>query len=348
MADQKALQAIERIEEETKCSICTCTYSDAHLLNCGHTYCGSCILMWLQQKKSCPKCRVPAIRQPVPVLALQNICDLLCHENANKEKKMCRADWEELYPIENQAGYIRDEDQDGIIHRCSNCGWELDEDNYCGNCMIHYDNGSIVNDNESDYNMQSDAGSHMEPEEDEDLDDFVVEDGQVDYEDVIHDSILDEDDEMEPVVRKHRKRRRVIDVSEDEDDNVYERPIVIADDDDDDDDDNNEEDDMSNGEVEMTYSYGDNDQEEVENFSDNEFPEDVFSRPKRSIYIDDVASEDEEEEIRPKKVDKVLDTIAKAQDRMKRATATPVNKESSSSSSSSDDSEDEPDYNLVS
>ncbi|KAG2234902.1 hypothetical protein INT48_000329 [Thamnidium elegans] len=277
MADQKALQAIERIEEETKCSICTCTYSDAHLLNCGHTYCGSCILMWLQQKKSCPKCRVPAIRQPVPVLALQNICDLLCHENANKEKKMCRADWEELYPIENQAGYIRDEDQDGIIHRCSNCGWELDEDNYCGNCMIHYDNGSIVNDNESDYNMQSDAGSHMEPEEDEDLDDFVVEDGQVDYEDVIHDSILDEDDE----------------------------------------------DDMSNGEVEMTYSYGDNDQEEVENFSDNEFPEDVFSRPKRSIYIDDVASEDEEEEIRPKKVDKVLDTIAKAQDRMKRATATP-------------------------
>lgn len=63
--------------------------------------------------------------------------------------------------------------------------------------MIHYDNGSVVNDNESDYNMQSDAGSHMEPEEDEgDLDDFVVDDGQVDYEDVIHDSILDEDDGM--------------------------------------------------------------------------------------------------------------------------------------------------------
>ncbi|KAI9249803.1 hypothetical protein EDC94DRAFT_322826 [Helicostylum pulchrum] len=156
--------------------------------------------MWLQQKKCCPKCRVPAIRQPVPVLALQNICDLLCPENANiSEKKMCRADWEGLYPIENQSGYIRDEDQDGIIHRCSNCGWELDEENYCGNCMIHYDSGSIVNDNESDYNMQSDAGSHMEPEEDdeeEDLEDFVVEDGQVDYEDVIHDSILDEDDGM--------------------------------------------------------------------------------------------------------------------------------------------------------
>lgn len=60
--------------------------------------------------------------------------------------------------------------------------------------MIHYDNGSVVNDNESDYNMQSDAGSHMDAEED--LDDFVVDDGQVDYEDVIHDSILDEDDGM--------------------------------------------------------------------------------------------------------------------------------------------------------
>ncbi|GAA5807392.1 hypothetical protein MFLAVUS_000753 [Mucor flavus] len=345
MVDQKALQAIE---EETKCSICTCTYSDAHLLNCGHTYCGSCILMWLQQKKSCPKCRVPAIRQPVPVLALQNICDLLRPENVIKEKKMCRADWEDLYPVENQSGYIRDVDQDGTIHRCSNCGWELDEDNYCGNCMIHYDNGSVVNDNESDYNMQSDAGSHMEPEED--LDDFVVDDGQVDYEDVIHDSILDEDDDMEPVVRKQRKRKRVINLSEDEDDNVYERPIIIADDDDDDDDDdNNDQDDMSNGEVEMTYGNNDHEEEEEEEEDDysDEFPEDVFSRPKRSIYIDDAASEDDDEveEIKPKKVDMVLDTIAKAQDRMKRST--PVNKESSSSSSSSDDSEDEPDYNLV-
>ena len=76
---------------------------------------------------------MPAIRQPVPIIALQDICkrnkiqpnytllidfyigDLLRPENVIWDKKLTRADWEVLYPVENQSSYIRDQDQDGVM-----------------------------------------------------------------------------------------------------------------------------------------------------------------------------------------------------------------------------------------
>lgn len=76
-------------------------------------------------------------------------------------------------------------------HRCSNCGWELDEENFCGQCNIQFDHDGSVVAGGSDY-MQSDAESHLEEEEEEDLEDFVVDNDQVEYEH-LQDSILDDD-----------------------------------------------------------------------------------------------------------------------------------------------------------
>lgn len=42
--------------------------------------------------------------------------DLLRAEGTIRERKLTRADWLDLYPVENQStNYIRDVDQDGVM-----------------------------------------------------------------------------------------------------------------------------------------------------------------------------------------------------------------------------------------
>ncbi|XP_045468225.1 E3 ubiquitin-protein ligase CHFR-like [Harmonia axyridis] len=57
---------------ELECSICQELYIEATTLNCGHTFCSSCIMRWKRQKKQCPICR-RHIEFENPTMALDNM-----------------------------------------------------------------------------------------------------------------------------------------------------------------------------------------------------------------------------------------------------------------------------------
>lgn len=163
---------------------------------------------------------------------------------------------------------------------------------------------------------------------------------------------------MEHVVRKNRKRRRVINDSEDEGSHL---PITIADEDNDEEvshrrnsivvSESEEEESHTYHRNSAVFSAGEDEEMNEEETEDDEveYADDPFERT-RCKYIDDHASEDDdEEETKPKpiKVDPLLESIVKAQEKMSNQ---PVSKQSVSKqsvSSSSEDSDDESaDYNL--
>lgn len=53
-------EAVERIREECKCSVCLGVAVDPRAVACGHVFCGPCIEPWLQRSGQCPMCRAPA------------------------------------------------------------------------------------------------------------------------------------------------------------------------------------------------------------------------------------------------------------------------------------------------
>lgn len=80
-------------------------------------------------------------------------------------------------------------------YRCSNCAWELDEELFCGQCLIYYDDGEDRSNTRHNDEEITDTESHHE--QDEDLEDFVVEDDHVDFENLDQDRILDDSSEID-------------------------------------------------------------------------------------------------------------------------------------------------------
>lgn len=365
MSDEKKLDQLRRIEEELKCIVCVSLIDDPHTLMCGHSFCGQCLLRWFAQKKACPTCRSPTIKQPVHNITLQKIIQLVWPENRIPERKLQRTDWLDLYPVQNQGSYIRDEDGDGVIYRCSNCAWELDEEMFCGQCLIYYDDGEDRSNARRNDDEVTDTESHHDQDE-EDLEDFVVEDDHVEYENLDQDHVLDEtsseedsdvdmgaihinddDSEEDEVQVRSRKRRRI---RSDDDDSSVNSVISI------------EDDDVgvsrfnSNNRTSSRFIVDvDDEEEEEEESEDEEYPDDPFPR-KRNIFIDDYAEEDEDEErITPKqpKIDSVTQLITNAQAKMRAESSNSKANASSQIEINSDDdpssstgSDDEPDYDF--
>jgi hypothetical protein len=70
--------AEEMADSDFRCSICFEPLACAHVLECGHNFCFTCIHTWLAQKaqkregKGCPECREAVTREPFPVVAIDN------------------------------------------------------------------------------------------------------------------------------------------------------------------------------------------------------------------------------------------------------------------------------------
>ena len=47
----------EVAETELQCAVCSEVFMNATTINCGHTFCKSCIDKWQPQKSNCPVCR---------------------------------------------------------------------------------------------------------------------------------------------------------------------------------------------------------------------------------------------------------------------------------------------------
>ncbi|SPQ98559.1 E3 ubiquitin-protein ligase CHFR [Plasmodiophora brassicae] len=71
-ADDVRVSKRQDIMYELTCSICLEPYLDPLTFQCSHSFCQSCIELWLRQNCECPVCRTPVTRDPVPSLSLKN------------------------------------------------------------------------------------------------------------------------------------------------------------------------------------------------------------------------------------------------------------------------------------
>ena len=62
------------LETELQCAVCHDVFMNATTINCGHTFCKSCIDKWQQQKSNCPVCRTD-IKHMVAVKTLDQFVD---------------------------------------------------------------------------------------------------------------------------------------------------------------------------------------------------------------------------------------------------------------------------------
>lgn len=58
------------VESRDKCSLCLNFRQNTSLTSCGHMFCWSCIIPWLQEQPKCPLCRQTVL--PSRVVLLQN------------------------------------------------------------------------------------------------------------------------------------------------------------------------------------------------------------------------------------------------------------------------------------
>ncbi|KAK3234625.1 hypothetical protein CYMTET_55175 [Cymbomonas tetramitiformis] len=70
---------LQEAEDLVYCPICTETCVDAHLLSCGHSFCGGCIFLWCDRKaenSTCPVCRKAITEEPVQNDTLEHVVEL--------------------------------------------------------------------------------------------------------------------------------------------------------------------------------------------------------------------------------------------------------------------------------
>jgi len=104
VASDARKQMASELSEEFCCAICCELIVQAHALSCAHTFCRSCLAMWLATPssagasggKSCPTCRARITADPVPVRTLDAAIDLVARtglsEDEQRERKEKQAE----------------------------------------------------------------------------------------------------------------------------------------------------------------------------------------------------------------------------------------------------------------
>ncbi|XP_071834322.1 E3 ubiquitin-protein ligase RNF8-like isoform X3 [Apostichopus japonicus] len=88
-AKQEAFDNITHVlESELQCSICAELFIQATTLNCSHSFCKYCIMLWMARKKECPVCRAP-IKSYNRSIVLDNYIDKMV-ESLGKDVKIRR------------------------------------------------------------------------------------------------------------------------------------------------------------------------------------------------------------------------------------------------------------------
>lgn len=157
-------EVLFKVIDSLICSICQDYMYIPMMIECGHNYCYGCLSTWFNSNPevelSCPHCRGKVDNMPCLNSALQQLLqtvieassagkgDKLLESKLKKildAKKLCDdeyrkdSDDNQLFRgvFQNTAVGIADEEDDGIL-RCSNCHWELedDEDDVCPHCNM--------------------------------------------------------------------------------------------------------------------------------------------------------------------------------------------------------------------
>ncbi|KAF9413662.1 E3 ubiquitin ligase [Entomortierella beljakovae] len=258
-----------------QCSICVDYFSSPYTVECGHTFCYTCLHSWLEIHKSCPTCRTKLLRRPtlsfnireqvhssllrLPESERAVAIKKLQEDEDNVKRLLNQGDlWKDIFrPLTFASGSILDDD-DGV-RRCVSCGWEV-AGGSCVNCNTLFSDAG-----ESD-DSQEHSDNISEPDQYDSHDSFINDDFNI-QEEAWSNSDSNSEDSDEVPARKTINRRRqkksaglvrknqtVFHISDDSDSeldrdrqvgstsggNNYSRsafPEVLDDDDDDDDDD---------------------------------------------------------------------------------------------------------------
>jgi len=128
------------LRESLECSICNSLMLDPYTIQCGHTFCGNCLLLWIKERheqSTCPQCRSNILSEPVLSLSLRQLALAVAHSwNASQTPKFSAEDLAPketpLFFPDGPATYpVYDAEDD--IYRCPQCSHEVD-DGECTNC----------------------------------------------------------------------------------------------------------------------------------------------------------------------------------------------------------------------
>lgn len=78
------LDVTARMATDCECGVCRDIMVAPHALACGHTFCGSCIMMWVRRRAICPMCRARS-GKPVYVRALDDLILAIAEPQMNAE-----------------------------------------------------------------------------------------------------------------------------------------------------------------------------------------------------------------------------------------------------------------------
>ncbi|KAA8576318.1 hypothetical protein MFRU_009g02080 [Monilinia fructicola] len=143
------------------CSICDQLLYEPWTLQCGHTYCYSCLCQWFvpnRRKKTCPECRTAVKQIPAPAFLVKHMVEIFMnrgqimpHDETVEQHKQKHA--EETQAVEDDKntpeglfkgtfplhhGELWRDEADGIM-RCPSCGHEHEGGPTCESCGAEFD-----------------------------------------------------------------------------------------------------------------------------------------------------------------------------------------------------------------
>jgi hypothetical protein len=90
------------IEEDFTCSICQDLLLNTHMLECSHSFCKDCLMMWLIKKKQCPVCRHHVVKAPVRALSIDSLVNKLISKLPQEEQEQ----WKDRISLTSEESQI--------------------------------------------------------------------------------------------------------------------------------------------------------------------------------------------------------------------------------------------------
>lgn len=227
-----------------------CMSCDAYVFSlspCGHVFCAGCLVTWfsvaqevnedpyderrqglIRRKKMCPSCRAQINTPPVELWALKDVLAAIRNYkgvSTSTSSEIKQSLWDGLFNPTTFYHVIRDQD-DGVL-RCGMCSSEIFEGQCTGSdCGIIYEN---LSDEEQalhadNVHAESENESADEDEDAGSLNDFVVDDNDVEQE---QESESASDDSSIVAVSPGRTMQDMSSSSEQEDDDAPPDPTYV-------------------------------------------------------------------------------------------------------------------------
>ncbi|KAG0085291.1 E3 ubiquitin ligase [Podila epicladia] len=164
-------------EAGLQCVVCVDYFVFPYTVECGHTFCYTCLHSWLEVHKSCPTCRTKLLRRPTLSFIVrdqvQSAVSRLPEPDKSAMLKKIEAESKSIKQIQANGdlweGIFRPVNLEGIgntivdaedgVRRCGSCGWEV-RGGVCTHCSNMF----------SDVEVSDDSQDHSQ--EDSEPDDY--------------------------------------------------------------------------------------------------------------------------------------------------------------------------------